>query len=132
MVAPVALSVMLSPDGEIPAVRAATTAGSIFVLSTFSTTPVEEIVEAATGPVWFQLYVYKDRGASEALVKRVEAAAALRSSSPQRMLTTGDRGAMSERSYSSVITGSSRERSTSSSPSRLRCGRPWRWRSRER
>jgi 4-hydroxymandelate oxidase len=29
---------------------------------------------AASGPVWFQLYVYKDRAASEALVKRVEAA----------------------------------------------------------
>jgi len=37
-------------------------------------TPVEQIVEAASGPVWFQLYVYKDRAASEALVKRVEAA----------------------------------------------------------
>jgi 4-hydroxymandelate oxidase len=74
MVAPVALLGMLSPDGEVPAARAATAAGSIFVLSTFSITPVEEIVEAATGPVWFQLYVYKDRGASEALVKRVEAA----------------------------------------------------------
>ncbi len=72
--APVALLGMIHPDGEIPAARATTTAGSIFVLSTFSVTPVEQVVEAATGPVWFQLYVYKDRAATEALVRRVEAA----------------------------------------------------------
>jgi 4-hydroxymandelate oxidase len=74
IVAPVALLGMLSPDGEVPAARAATAAGSIFVLSSLSVTPIEDVVAAATGPVWFQLYVYKDRAASEALVKRVEAA----------------------------------------------------------
>ncbi len=73
-VAPVALVGMLHPDGEVPVARAATNAGSILTLSTFSVTPVEDVVAAATGPVWFQLYVYKDRSASEALVKRVEAA----------------------------------------------------------
>jgi 4-hydroxymandelate oxidase len=65
MVAPVALLGMLHTGGEVPVVRAATTAGSIFTRSTFSVPP---------GPVWFQLYVYKDRSASEALVRRVEAA----------------------------------------------------------
>ena len=74
LVAPVALLGMIHPDGEVPAARATTAAGSIFVLSTFSVTPVEQIVGAAIGPVWFQLYVYKDRAATEALVKRVEAA----------------------------------------------------------
>lgn len=72
--APVALLGMALPDGDAVAARAATAAGSIFVLSTLSTTPVEQVVDAAIGPVWFQLYVYKDRAASEALVKRVEAA----------------------------------------------------------
>ena len=72
--APVALLGMALPDGDAAAARAATAAGSIFVLSTLSTTPVEQVVDAARGPVWFQLYVYKDRAASEALVKRVEAA----------------------------------------------------------
>lgn len=74
IVAPVALIGMLHPDGEIPVVRAASTAGSIVTLSTFSVTPIEDVVAAAVGPVWFQLYVYKDRAASEALVRRVEAA----------------------------------------------------------
>jgi 4-hydroxymandelate oxidase len=73
-VAPVALIGMLHPDGEVPVVRAASNAGSIVTLSTFSVTPIEDVVAAAAGPVWFQLYVYKDRSASEALVKRVEAA----------------------------------------------------------
>lgn len=74
MVAPVALVGMLHPEGEMPVVRAASKAGSVVTLSTFSVTPIEDVVAAAEGPVWFQLYVYKDRSASEALVKRVEAA----------------------------------------------------------
>jgi 4-hydroxymandelate oxidase len=74
IVAPVALLGMLSPEGEVPAARAATAAGSIFVLSSLSLTPIEDVVAEVTGPVWFQLYVYKDRAASEALVRRVEAA----------------------------------------------------------
>jgi 4-hydroxymandelate oxidase len=74
VVAPVALIGMLHPDGEVPVVRAASSAGSIVTLSTFSVTPIEDVVAAAAGPVWFQLYVYKDRSASEALVRRVEAA----------------------------------------------------------
>jgi 4-hydroxymandelate oxidase len=74
IVAPVALIGMLHPDGELPVVRAASGAGSIVTLSTFSVTPIEDVVAAATGPVWFQLYVYKDRAASEALVARAIAA----------------------------------------------------------
>jgi 4-hydroxymandelate oxidase len=73
-VAPVALIGMLHPEGEVPVVRAASSTGSIVALSTFSVTPIEDVVAAAAGPVWFQLYVYKDRSASEALVRRVEAA----------------------------------------------------------
>jgi 4-hydroxymandelate oxidase len=74
IVAPIALLGMLHPDGEVPVVRAASNAGSIVTVSTLSVTPIEDVVAAAAGPVWFQLYVYKDRSASEALVRRVEAA----------------------------------------------------------
>ena len=74
IVAPLGLLGMLHPDGEVPVVRAASAAGSIVTMSTVSVTPIEDAVAAATGPVWFQLYVYKDRSASEALVRRVEAA----------------------------------------------------------
>jgi len=73
-VAPTAFHKLAHPDGELATVRGAGEAGTLFILSTLSNTAVEEVVAAATGPVWFQLYIYKDRGATEALVRRVEAA----------------------------------------------------------
>jgi 4-hydroxymandelate oxidase len=73
-VAPTAFHRLAHPDGELASVRGAGDAGTVFVLSTLSNTAVEEVVAAASGPVWFQLYVYRDRGATEALVRRVEAA----------------------------------------------------------
>jgi len=74
LVAPTAFHRLAHPEGELAAVRAAGAAGTVFVLSTLSTTAVEDVVAAATGPVWFQLYVYRDRGATEALIRRVERA----------------------------------------------------------
>jgi 4-hydroxymandelate oxidase len=73
-VAPTAFHKLAHRDGELAAVRGAGDAGTIFILSTLSNTAVEDVVAAASGPVWFQLYVYRDRGATEALVRRVEAA----------------------------------------------------------
>jgi 4-hydroxymandelate oxidase len=46
----------------------------VFTLSTLSNSAVEDVCAAATGPVWFQLYVYKDRGATEGLVQRAREA----------------------------------------------------------
>jgi 4-hydroxymandelate oxidase len=74
LVAPTAFHRLAHDDGELASVRGAGDAGTIFVLSTLSTTAVEDVVAAASGPVWFQLYVYKDRAATEGLVRRVEAA----------------------------------------------------------
>jgi 4-hydroxymandelate oxidase len=76
LVAPTAFHRLAHEDGELASVRGAGDAGTIFTLSTLSNTAVEDVVAAASGPVWFQLYVYKDRGATEALVGRVEAAGA--------------------------------------------------------
>ncbi len=73
-VAPTAFHRLAHRDGELASVRAAGDAGTLFILSTLSNTAVEQVVAAATGPVWFQLYVYRDRSATEALVRRVEAA----------------------------------------------------------
>jgi 4-hydroxymandelate oxidase len=75
-IAPTAFHKLAHPDGELATVRAAGDAGTVFVLSTLSNTAIEEVTAAATGPVWFQLYVYRDRAATEALVRRVEAAGA--------------------------------------------------------
>ena len=74
LVAPTAFHGLATPEGELATVRAAGAAGTVMILSTFSNTPVEAVVAAASGPVWFQLYVYRDRKATEGLVRRAEAA----------------------------------------------------------
>src|SRR3954469_1838422 len=74
LVAPTAFHCLATPEGEKATARAAGAAGTVMILSTLSPRPVEAVVAAATGPVWFQLYVYRDRGATEALVRRAEAA----------------------------------------------------------
>lgn len=74
LAAPTAFHCMAHPEGERATARAVTAAGSVMVLSTLSTQPVEQVVAAATGPVWFQLYAYRDRGATRDLVARAEAA----------------------------------------------------------
>ncbi len=76
LVAPTAFHRLAHRDGELASVRGAGDAGTVFTLSTLSNTPIEDVVAAASGPVWFQLYAYRDRGATEALVRRVEAAGA--------------------------------------------------------
>jgi len=74
LVAPTAFHKLAHEDGETATARAAGAAGTVFTLSTLSNTAVEEVGAAATGPVWFQLYVYKDRAATEGLVRRAEEA----------------------------------------------------------
>ena len=73
LVAPTAFQRMAHADGELATARAAGKAGTIMVVSTLSNTSVEDIAAAANGPLWFQLYIYKDRGATRDLVARVEA-----------------------------------------------------------
>ncbi len=74
LVAPTAFHKMAHADGECGTARAAGAQGTVMILSSLANTAVEEVVAAATGPVWFQLYVYKDRKATEAVVARAEAA----------------------------------------------------------
>lgn len=74
LVAPTAFHKMAHPEGELATRRAAARAGTIMTLSSLSNTDVEDVAKAAEAPLFFQLYVYKDRGVTEALVRRVEAA----------------------------------------------------------
>jgi 4-hydroxymandelate oxidase len=74
LVAPTAFHRLATPEGELATARAAGAAGTVMILSTLSTSPIEAVVSAASGPVWFQLYVYRDRKATEGLVRRAEAA----------------------------------------------------------
>ena len=74
LIAPMAFQKLAHHDGEPATVRAANAAGVTFVASTMATTSLEEIAKTATGPAWFQLYVFKDRGVTRALLQRAEAA----------------------------------------------------------
>lgn len=61
-IAPVGLAGMYARRGEVQAARAAEKAGIPFTLSTVSVCPIEEVQQAVKKPIWFQLYVLKDRG----------------------------------------------------------------------
>lgn len=74
LVAPTAFQRMAHPDGEVATARAADACRTAMVLSTLATTPMESVAAATTHPWWFQLYIDRDRGRSEALVRRAEAA----------------------------------------------------------
>jgi 4-hydroxymandelate oxidase len=73
-VAPMAFQQLAHPDGELATARAAGATGTGMILSTLSTTSIEDVRAACTGPLWFQLYIYRDREASRALVERAQAA----------------------------------------------------------
>ena len=74
MLAPAAFHRLCCPDGELATVAGANQAGAGLVLSSFSTTAVEEVTAAANHPVWFQLYAQKDRALTQEMVRRAEAA----------------------------------------------------------
>ena len=74
LIAPTAFHRLAHPDGELATARAAGAARTLMVTSTISTCSIEEIAQAATGPLWFQLYVYKDRGLARNLIQRAEKA----------------------------------------------------------
>jgi L-lactate dehydrogenase (cytochrome) len=72
--APVGLSGMYARRGEVQAARAATDAGIPYTLSTMSVCPIEEVQGAVDQPIWFQLYVLKDRGFMQHALERAVAA----------------------------------------------------------
>ena len=72
LVAPTAFQRLACDDGELATARAAAASGTVMILSTASTCTIED-VGAIGGHLWFQLYVYTDRGLTKALVERAEA-----------------------------------------------------------
>lgn len=73
-IAPVGLAGMYARRGEVQAARAAEKAGIPFTLSTVSVCPIEEVQHAVKKPIWFQLYVLKDRGFMKNALERAWAA----------------------------------------------------------
>ncbi|CAN5302734.1 FMN-dependent L-lactate dehydrogenase LldD [soil metagenome] len=60
--APVGLTGMYARRGECQAAKAAAAKGVPFCLSTVSVCDVNEVSKASPAPIWFQLYVLRDRG----------------------------------------------------------------------
>ncbi|MET4897794.1 FMN-dependent L-lactate dehydrogenase LldD [Sphingomonadaceae bacterium jetA1] len=71
---PVGLTGMYARRGEVQAARAAAAKGIPFTLSTVSVCPIKEVQEASSAPIWFQLYVLKDRGFMRDALERAQAA----------------------------------------------------------
>jgi isopentenyl diphosphate isomerase/L-lactate dehydrogenase-like FMN-dependent dehydrogenase len=74
VLAPVACHRLFHVDGEYAVASAAAKARTIFTVSTGASYSLEEVVQVAEGPCWFQLYAYQDRAITRALVERAEAA----------------------------------------------------------
>jgi L-lactate dehydrogenase (cytochrome) len=81
--APVSTPVLLSPTGlarltarggEVAVARAAGRKGTLFTLSTMASSTIEDVRAATDGPLWFQLYMWRDQELVDRLVDRVQTA----------------------------------------------------------
>jgi len=80
---PIAFPILVDPagghgrahaDGELATVRAAGALGTLLLLSSGSTYRLEEVAQAATGPIWFQQYLYRDREITQRMAHRAQEA----------------------------------------------------------
>jgi isopentenyl diphosphate isomerase/L-lactate dehydrogenase-like FMN-dependent dehydrogenase len=74
MIGPTGLSGLFWPRGEIAAARAASRAGTAFCLSHGSVCTLEELAADGPSPRWMQVFIYRDRGFTEELTRRAQAA----------------------------------------------------------
>lgn len=69
---PLGLQRMIGGEGELGAVRAAGTANIPFTISTASNWTMEELAEQASGPLWYQLYMYRSEQIVSNLIQRAK------------------------------------------------------------
>lgn len=74
LVAPMAYQKLAHPDGELATARACAAAQTPMIVSTMANVTLESVAAATPAPKWFQLYCHRDRGITQALVERAEAA----------------------------------------------------------
>jgi L-lactate dehydrogenase (cytochrome) len=74
VLSPVGLTGMYARRGEVQAARAAAAKGIPLTLSTVSVCSIEEVQSQSAQPIWFQLYVLKDRGFMKNVLERAWAA----------------------------------------------------------
>ncbi|MEZ4503329.1 MAG: alpha-hydroxy acid oxidase [Dehalococcoidia bacterium] len=74
LVAPMAFARMAHAEGELAIARAARDAGVTMTLSTLATTSLEDVAASTDHPLWYQLYVFRNRDITRGLVERAERA----------------------------------------------------------
>lgn len=74
VLAPTGFTRIAHPAGELAVARAAGRAGVPYVLSTLATRSIEEVAAVSPGPLWFQVYVWRDRALVASLIDRAAAA----------------------------------------------------------
>lgn len=73
VLAPVGLTGMYAKRGEVQAAKAAAKRGIPFTMSSVAICPIEEVTPQIDRPMWFQLYVLKDRGFMKNVLERAKA-----------------------------------------------------------
>jgi 4-hydroxymandelate oxidase len=73
-ISPSAFHQLVHPDGELATARAAGALGTVMCLSTMATVTLEDVAALASGPLWFQMYIFRDRGLTANLAARARAA----------------------------------------------------------
>ena len=73
VLAPTGFTRIADPQGELAVARAAARAGLPYALSTLSTRSIEEVAAAGGDRLWFQLYVWRDRGLVKEMIDRAAA-----------------------------------------------------------
>lgn len=74
VIAPTGSQKAFHPEGEVAVARAARAKGHLQILSTVTTTGVEEVAEARGAPIWYQLYPSSEWSITERLLERAEGA----------------------------------------------------------
>ena len=72
LVAPTAYHKLTHPEGEIGTARGAGNAATTYIISSYTTTLLEDIAAAATQPLWFQMYVRDDREKTKDIIQKAE------------------------------------------------------------
>jgi len=70
ILAPCGLARLIHTDGEVAAAQAAHRAGTVAVLSTMGSTTIEDLAARTDGPLWYQIYVWRDRGLLRGFLER--------------------------------------------------------------
>jgi isopentenyl diphosphate isomerase/L-lactate dehydrogenase-like FMN-dependent dehydrogenase len=74
MIGPTGLAGMTWPRGEADAARAATAAGTAYCMSHGSTVSIEDLAKEVPGRLWYQVFMYRDRGLTRSMTERAQQA----------------------------------------------------------